>query len=793
MPADLSKELQELLYTNFDHKFYLEEYYDLKKGSRQELFSHFLLTGIHEGRSPNPFFDVSEYLSSYKDVLRSGMNPIVHYHLHGKNEGRQISQTIRIIPRLMLLEEETEIDWINLIGASLDAEYYQKQLSLLFPQLLKKDINYAVHYGLIGWKLGLDPSPDFSTHEWQIAHPDLLILKLSPLLLHNVAAIVQVETAESAAAAQTEAIATAQAAAHALAINEGAMNPGDMEDFSIGDSDQFTNVFPEYDTYSPPEHKENAHPKNEIVSDKNEGASLYIASSLFDPSYYLAKYTDVKLAGVDPLYHYVNAGWREGRNPSANFSTSFYLSTYKEVAEAATDPLTHYFLKGRAKGYMTKPAGGWKIEVFEQSSSPSIRELSYQPYKSIAITANELRREIFGKNASQKTKNKFQLILAVSHDSYSTVTGGTQIFIADEMTNSLKKNIVHLHMAPSTPGLTIGKKEKQTEVLITKNGKALGSIDSKSVFEMLSTVPSDKMHISIHSLIGFGSEFLALLKPITKNRKTFFWLHDYSILCDGFNLLRNDTVFCGAPEPKSVACTVCIYGEERSKRLALIKSWLTEVKPIFASPSEAALSILNCSKTRLPITQSIVVPHWTLTRASIKKREPRSPLRIAFVGFSSASKGWPIFNEIVNTLSENAATQFYHFIKGGTSPNSLVKAVDCAVTSKNRLATSTLLKKHKIDIVMILSPWPETFSYVTAESLVAGCAIVCLASSGNVQALVKSYQQGIVFNSDEALMQSIKDATFIPKLRKALRTNHLHTMKQNRGIFDALTQSARAG
>jgi hypothetical protein len=36
---------------------------------------------------------------------------------------------------------------------------------------------------------------------------------------------------------------------------------------------------------------------------------------LFDPTWYLEKYPDVKSAGVDPAEHYVRYGAREGRLP----------------------------------------------------------------------------------------------------------------------------------------------------------------------------------------------------------------------------------------------------------------------------------------------------------------------------------------------------------------------------------------------------------------------------------------------------------------------------------------------
>lgn len=70
----------------------------------------------------------------------------------------------------------------------------------------------------------------------------------------------------------------------------------------------------------------------------------------FDRDYYLEHYPDVANAGVDPLKHFFETGWREGRNPTSHFRTSFYAATYPEVREAGVNPFVHYILEGRQKG-----------------------------------------------------------------------------------------------------------------------------------------------------------------------------------------------------------------------------------------------------------------------------------------------------------------------------------------------------------------------------------------------------------------------------------------------------------
>src|SRR5262249_43145062 len=61
-----------------------------------------------------------------------------------------------------------------------------------------------------------------------------------------------------------------------------------------------------------------------------------------DQTWYLATYPDVAAAGVDPVRHYFQFGWRESRKPRREFSTRGYLADHEEVARAGQNPFIHY-------------------------------------------------------------------------------------------------------------------------------------------------------------------------------------------------------------------------------------------------------------------------------------------------------------------------------------------------------------------------------------------------------------------------------------------------------------------
>ncbi len=63
------------------------------------------------------------------------------------------------------------------------------------------------------------------------------------------------------------------------------------------------------------------------------------------------------------------------------------------------------------------------------------------------------------------------------------------------------------------------------------------------------------------------------------------------------------------------------------------------------------------------------------------------------------------------------------------------------------------LAEHQIDLVVALSPWPETFSYVAYEAFAAGADVVTLACSGNIADAVRAHERGVVLRDAAALLR----------------------------------------
>lgn len=82
--------------------------------------------------------------------------------------------------------------------------------------------------------------------------------------------------------------------------------------------------------------------------------NIIASSGLFDINYYMETYPDVKLAGIDPILHYIIYGAIENRNPAEFFNTKYYAENYKDVAESGLNSFIHYILYGKIQNRKVK-------------------------------------------------------------------------------------------------------------------------------------------------------------------------------------------------------------------------------------------------------------------------------------------------------------------------------------------------------------------------------------------------------------------------------------------------------
>lgn len=77
---------------------------------------------------------------------------------------------------------------------------------------------------------------------------------------------------------------------------------------------------------------------------KQESYNIIKNSELFDTTWYLSEYPDVKFAEIDPITHYLNLGANENCRPLKNFNTEEYLIKFHNLKIWNLNPFVHYLL-----------------------------------------------------------------------------------------------------------------------------------------------------------------------------------------------------------------------------------------------------------------------------------------------------------------------------------------------------------------------------------------------------------------------------------------------------------------
>jgi len=60
------------------------------------------------------------------------------------------------------------------------------------------------------------------------------------------------------------------------------------------------------------------------------------------------------LSGIDPIIHYINYGYKEGRNPNPKFNGDYYLKIHGDVRKSNLNPPVHYSLYRIEEGRETR-------------------------------------------------------------------------------------------------------------------------------------------------------------------------------------------------------------------------------------------------------------------------------------------------------------------------------------------------------------------------------------------------------------------------------------------------------
>lgn len=508
-------------------------------------------------------------------------------------------------------------------------------------------------------------------------------------------------------------------------------------------------------------------------------------NAAFDRAYYLQRNPDVAAAGIDPLDHFLSFGWKEHRDPSADFSVQDYRELNPDVTSLLENPFLHFVSIGQAEGRAAKRRLGFRHDILAKLLSMEDRLAGAQG-RSVAYPAGsgaDLAKALAGLNA--KT-----LHLTVSHDDYSANLGGLQLCLQQEAKAFADQGADHLHIYPANP-YPILRTEGQGDLLgLLVNGDHRGFFSAVTLaagFGKGLAKPRARRTLAVHSLLGHTIGDVLPIVAAAGLTEGVFWLHDFASLCAGFHLTRNDVTDCGAPPPDSAACGVCIYGPYRAAHMQAHRTLFEALALTVVAPSQPTLD-LWLRAGDLPYVATRVLPHLNLTDPRPAAPRAEGPLRVAFLGMANAHKGWPVFQDLALRFRDDPRYAFLHLGKGAGA--AVVDFHEAMVSPEHPFAMKERVEELEVDVALV---WPlcrETFGLTAYEAVAAGAALLTHPDTGNVAAYVASGAPGRVVQ-DETELGAIFESGEVLDLSRAMRQSQISALTFSRMSADIVGKRSK--
>ena len=505
----------------------------------------------------------------------------------------------------------------------------------------------------------------------------------------------------------------------------------------------------------------------------------------FDADYYLRVYPDVAATGMDPVEHFIVSGWREGRDPCAWFSIGDYLELNPDVANAGINPFFHYLAAGRDEGRPPRHHLGFRHRTISRLT-PMAQRLETVMARAGAVAvgdALQLRAALL----DQRTADG-GLHLTFSHDDFTANVGGVQLCLQREAQALAAQEVNHLHLYPMTAWPTVRPDDCSAPVGVVWNQQRLGAFhvtDIVSALSLLQPVSGDgRRSFALHSLLGHSVVDVLALLDAARLRTGFLWLHDFTSLCAGFHLMRDDVADCGAPPAASPACRICVYGPHRQRHTEAHDRLFAALDLTVAAPSPSAYDTWRAATSAPVATAFRIHPHAGLAPRTETAPPVEGPLVVAFIGAVAVHKGWPAFEDLASRF---AADPRYRFLHLGSAPavGAKVEFHEISVTPEAPTAMREAMSRHGVDVAVLWSLCRETFSFAAYEAVAAGAYVVTHADSGNIAAFVGGDDRGLVL-SDEAELMELFETGEALRLARAERRPGLYDLNYNALTVDLL-------
>lgn len=280
----------------------------------------------------------------------------------------------------------------------------------------------------------------------------------------------------------------------------------------------------------------------------------------------------------------------------------------------------------------------------------------------------------------------------------------------------------------------------------------------------------DALHV--HHLIRNDLQRTLRLLSVFDVTRVVIYLHDYYLICpEALNLIDGEGGLC--PLVLSGCCESCPKKAGKGRRLSEIKEFLNKLNAwvVAIAPSEVPARLWK-DYGALPIDEVVVLPHQEMRGEFYGNRslmDATHRMSVGFVGAQRVAKGWSLWKRLI----EETPRGLYDFMQFGAGPETsgLFTQIPVFTHEQGKNAMIVALRNEGLAVALLLSNWPETYSYTAFECFASGSYIVTLENSGNIANMVKNYRCGFVCKNEDELMGLLADKARLVGLVNAYRTS----------------------
>jgi len=369
--------MDELTSLFFDRYYYQLQAPGLEGLGADALYAHYLETGWRKGWSPSPYFDVPWYLNAFADVRESGLEPLTHFLGSGMAQLRDPHPAfnMRFYQENYLADAPEQNPILHYLrdgwrkGCRPHPLFWTKWYA---EKYLETAVDPFYHFVTVGWRAGCNPNPVFDVGWYREQVPAKQAIGPDPL-------------------------------SHYIHVGGRDFSPHpcfDVDFFSgqLGESEPHGNLLEHFFSVRPA-----LSPCPLFAPLRFAGAEIPLVAYLednfagIDPHPFFSVKYYRRLAGLqgkgmpEPLTHYLQHGWKEGKAPHPLFDPDFYTRRYPEAE--GQEPLTHYLLTGVRAG--NRPRAD-EVTDNTKRAFPGSRQVLTVPHNRVAVSRTARAGETIG-------------------------------------------------------------------------------------------------------------------------------------------------------------------------------------------------------------------------------------------------------------------------------------------------------------------------------------------------------------------------------------------------------------